>query len=501
MTSQHVTVLIDNRVRIAREPVRGGVSDEAVLALEREFTYQNPQYGEDRPGEPQEILTWAEEDAQHISFPRGGYRRVVGFLESRGYELDVRDERSSGSNALLHDRYDIPPCSTEPWPFQAEGVEVFLQRENCLVRAGTGSGKTQLAILAMAKIGLPSLVVVNTGGLRDQWVKRIVDCMGLDVTDIGLIGDGVVRLSSITVAMQQTLCKLVRTKPDWLDAFGFVVMDEVQSAAADTAYECVDAFSARYRLGISAHEKRQDKKEFLIYDLFGRVAVDIAPEDVVATGKTHDVEVRIIPTTFRADWYRSAMASGNSFRMRAAFNKLLKMMCQNQERNELIHGIVLEEVQRGNQVLVFSHRREHCIGIDRAIVREGVRSGTMLGSAPDKPQFDRTAAGIRDGSIRVAVGTLKAIGTGIDLPSVSAGVLATPVTNNESLFLQARGRICRASAGKTSAALYALWDPHTGRKAIENLMRWNKGNVVARAGDRWISGREFLDSMRQGRHE
>lgn len=488
-----VHVVVDNRVRVDREPVRG----EVLEALRAEFTYQNPQYP-DKPGEPELIATWLEDEpAFEISFPRGGYRRVLNTLKLAGYEVATHDRRCSGDASLLSDARSIPAINYEPWGFQEEAVAAFIRTQNCIVRGGTGCGKTQLAIAAISKIGLPALVCVNTGGLYRQWVERIVACLGIDEGAVGQIGDGVLFLGSITVAMQQTLCKYVADCPEWFEAFGVVVVDEVQGAAADTLYAIVDALPAKYRLGISAHEKRQDRKEFLTYDLFGGVAYEIPADAVVAAGKTVDVEVRIVPTQFDGSWYRVAAASGNRFRAQAAYNRLLNQMVEDRRRNDLALEILRAEVKAGNQALVVSQRKEHCRVIDSALTGEGIRTGAMLGGVKMRRQFDATVEGIRNGSVRVAVGTLQAVGTGIDLPSVAVGMSLTSISGNESQFRQFRGRVCRAAPGKQGARLYLLHDAYQGRRAIENVLRWNGGNVVVRQPNgTWLDARRHLDNVK-----
>jgi superfamily II DNA or RNA helicase len=492
MNERTARVVVDNRIRLYREPVRGGVDDATIGELCRLFTHSY----EPTPGVSCDISTYEIGD-KTASFPRGGWARVADCLRASGYTIEVDDERSTGDQDMLDYWYEMPRVRFGPWPFQEKAIEAFLARQNCIVRSGTGSGKTNMAIAAISKLGLPALVIVDSGGLRRQWVERIESTMGLPQHLVGEIGDGEYRLATITVAMQQTLHKLVDAEDKrWLRTFGVVVADEVQKAGSDTLFKAVDAFPAKYRLGISAHEKRQDRKEFLIYDLFGRVAADVKERDVVAVGKVHPVEVVFVPTDFEADWYRAAVASGNQFRMRAAFHRLMKAMVESGARNEVALRVVRDEVASGNQVLVACHRVEHCRRFDAKLSGESIRTGCMLGGKVAKQQFDDTAAGIRDGSVRVCVGTLKAIGVGIDLPSVSAGVAVTPVGNNESAFRQLRGRICRAAEGKTGARLYMLWDRYQGLAPIERVNRWNGGNTYVVVDGEKVPADEFVKQKR-----
>ncbi len=74
----------------------------------------------------------------------------------------------------------------------------------------------------------------------------------------------------ITIAIQKTLA--AHGVDDELRSFfGAVICDEVQLFGAKTFYEVIDPWPAKYRIGVSADERRKDRKEFLIHHQFGEV--------------------------------------------------------------------------------------------------------------------------------------------------------------------------------------------------------------------------------------
>jgi superfamily II DNA or RNA helicase len=331
--------------------------------------------------------------------------------------------------------------------------------------------------------GVPVLVVVWTGGLFEQWETRLMRELGLQSRDIGRVRGAERSIKPITIAMQQTLWRGMT--PAFLDTWGMVVCDEVQRAASKTFMDVLDKFPARYRIGISADETRADRKEFLVYDLFGDVAHEVSQDDLIDEGSVLDVECRVVPTEFRADWYVAARASGTP-----DFNRLLGEMAEDETRNALALDLVLAEVAAGNQVLVLSHRVEHCQRFDAALAARAVPCDLMLGGDEWKARFDATKRGLADGSLRVAAGTIQAIGTGIDLPAVGRGVLTTPIGSNRQLYGQVRGRLCRP--GKADAVLYVLWDRHVhGESALKFLARWNRTTVVRTPDGAWLDVSEY----------
>jgi superfamily II DNA or RNA helicase len=265
------------------------------------------------------------------------------------------------------------------------------------------------------------------------------------------------------------------------------VVDEVHGAAAARAHEAVDVFPARYRVGISADIARKDGKEFLIHDSFGAIEYEIDREELVRQGIILDVEVRVVETSFEAPWYGGDGGPSAEY----DFNRLLDEMQQDDGRNALIAELIAREVAAGEQVVALAHRRDHCRIIDAALAARGVKSGFLIGGDDYAAQYDRTKAGLRSGEVRVGIGTMKAIGQGIDMPSVGVGVLSTPVAANRLRFNQARGRFCRKPEGKTRAVLYYLLDTNVGGYAghMRNLVAWNPTVTIEQDGS-WIPLKE-----------
>lgn len=370
--------------------------------------------------------------------------------------------------------YDLE-MKGEPHNFVANGFVVH------------NSGKTRMGFAIAQALKLPTLVVVWSGALHDQWTERAHDELGLPPDCIGTIQGKKRDLKPITVAMSQTISKGV--DPEVRDHFGVILFDEVQRAAANTMFQSVDPFPAKYRIGISADHSRKDRKEFLTHDLFGAVAADIQRERLVESGHVLDVEIRCIPTRFRADWYGVSDAPEDDKRI--DFNRLLDEMCSDKERNELAIACAMRHVP-SEQVLVMSHRREHCIALDHSLVEHGCKTGYLIGGEDYKTVFRDSVEGLKSGALSVGVGTLQAIGQGLDLPRVSIAVVATPIAGNRQNFGQVRGRVCRIANGKDRAILYYLLDTNVyGRRHLKNLMAWNPTVRVLHRG-KFVEAENYL---------
>ncbi len=484
-------LILDNRVRILAE----SLSPELQTQLCSQFEHKNPQFLKLRAmnlpawSEPPVIKTWKKKDGW-LTFPRGGMSRVRDVLKLHGHQIVVTDNRTTGKVM----EWPTPAKEMLLYGYQGEAVRICIEKQNCLLRAPTGSGKTRTGFAFAKELELPTLVVVWSAALFDQWKERAVSELGMRKADVGYIRGGKVKLRPLTIAMSQTLAKGVSDEVN--DYFGVVIFDEVQRAAAKTMFESVDPFRAKYRLGISADQTRKDKKEFLIYDLFGKVAMDIKQKDLIESGHVMDVEIRVIPTNFRADWYgmnfhQTSFLEEPGDTKEIDFNRLLDEMTSSESRNKLIYDVVNVEVAAEQQVLVMSHRREHCLDLDRGLLERGTESGFLIGGDDYKVQFRQSIAKLKNWSLSVGVGTYAAIGQGLDLPAVGVAIATTPIGGNKQFFGQVRGRVCRISKGKTSARLYYLWDRHVYGSHLENLVRWNTSVVVFSHGQ-WVEAKEYI---------
>lgn len=490
-----ISVVVDSKLRL-----RGDVPEHAEAALRALCEHDNPKKAQmarlarSRPAlrfamrkMPDKIRTW-ERDSGGLVVPRG---LISTLTEVLGPSVEWIDRRVLGTGPRWSSK---PIHSPDPrvgdggalrW-YQEAAIDAVVSGCSGIVRAPTGSGKTCVGVGLHARLNLPTLVVVWTGALREQWTSRAARELGVPESAIGIYGGGEKRVRPLTIGMLQTLSRAGNVDDAFARTWGLVIVDEVQYAP-QSVLDVVAKIPARYRVGISADHTRQDGLEAITRDVFGPVLHETSQDDLIADGSVIDVECRLIPTRFAAEWYVEQRESGAM----PDHGRLLDELAADAERNAAIVAVVAEEAREGRQVLAFSHRVEHCRALDVAIERAGVRCGLMVGGADYASRFDESIAGLRDGRFGAAVGTVQAVGTGIDLPSLSRGVLTMPVGNNRQLYQQIRGRLSRP--GKSDAALYVLWDYEVGGwKVLRNMLAWNRRVVVRRHDGTWADGAEYL---------
>jgi superfamily II DNA or RNA helicase len=244
-----------------------------------------------------------------LSFDRGTLR-VDGDATALGGAVRF-DERTGFHRASAHsyasllraarDRYvDVVDELATSWaasrrPQQAPPLRGYQEQallafdtfdRRGIVALPTGSGKTRVALAAMAREGERTLVLVPTRVLLDQWLSILRAHFG---DPIGAVGDGMKSIARITV---MTFESAYRCLDRFGDAFGMVVVDEAHHFTGGVRAEALEMCAAPIRLGLTATpptsgslgaERLRDLIgpvvfELQIADLAGK---DLAPLEVV----------------------------------------------------------------------------------------------------------------------------------------------------------------------------------------------------------------------------
>lgn len=471
-------IFVDNRLRI---PVEKS-SWPWIKHIRDKFIHRNPDYhkqknmGIFRPTASQYLATtwWDDPGRTVLSLPRGGLSELLGNLRAKRVDAVLHDQMIVGGPVEYH--------QADGWelrPYQEEAVRQIMKWETCLIQGAPGSGKTEILLGAIAQAGLKTLVIVPDGRIFDQWVERAQVRLGLRKSEIGTVGNRhKYKIGDrLTIATQQTAW---RRFGELAQLFGFIGIDEVHKAAARTYVEVIDAFPARFRVGISARIKRQDLRHFLTHDLFGPIVYDISGQDLEDLGYLEAVECVVVPTNFSYDYMNkgriemackeleldpSKLKARDRRRLerkfeinRRDFGEYCTAAAMDIGRNRLIAGYVMEEVEQGNRCLLFTNRREHCEIWKKGLEARGVEVAIFWGAASkaEDRKIKADLARLQKGEILVGIGTV--VDEGIDLPAVEAGFVCQRTAQHPGKLQQQAGRLARIFEGKAGARFYYFWD-------------------------------------------
>jgi len=411
-------------------------------ALRGRATFANPARADadryaGRPAHwiPATIDLWRQE-AGALVLPRG----LAGELRRLAPMCPVRDLRVA-----------LPPVDFR-WrgalrPEQAVAARAVHAAGGGVLVGPCGSGKTVLGLALVATWRQPTLWLVHTLDLAQQALERARDLLALAPDAFGLIGDGRETWGThLTIATVQTLAR--RALGALAGRFGAVFLDECQHAPAASFVQVMQAFPARYRLGLTATPDRADGLGGAMLAVLGPVAARLTTADLAAAGRVMVPEVRQVPTAFR-------------YRYAEDYGAMLTALCADPDRNALLAGCVAREARSGRSCLVLSERVEHCHLMAAALadLAPEVPAAVLTGAVATKRRA-ATLEALRDGRLRVLLAT-KLADEGLDLPALERVFLASG-GRAAGRLQQQLGRVMRPAPGKAAPVVIDFVDPLVG---------------------------------------
>lgn len=405
------------------------------------LSFTNPDYLKKQAmgkwtGNTQREIVLYERAGNRIYIPFGECQKVYKCFKNDITRLDVRicplRAREYGSHINLYG-------------YQQNAVEAVLRAKNGILVAPCGSGKTQMGLEAVARIGGKTLWLTHTTDLLTQSMNRAKQCFGLPMSEYGTITAGKVNVgNTLTFATVQTASNIDLSQ--YRDEWDCVVVDECHKCVGSPTrmmmfYKVLSALSARYKIGLTATPYRADGLERCMFALLGDVIHEV-PQSAVA-GNTVPVRVKFVNTGYTPDIDDITDGDGT-----LNYAKLISDITENKDRN----AVIVEEIQRAAQnggVLVLSDRLQHLDALER-VARDSGQRAARLGIASTKAEKERRARILTDlnnGALNVVFATYKLAKEGLDVPNLRTVVFATP-QKDKTTVIQSAGRVARKADGK-----------------------------------------------------
>jgi len=142
----------------------------------------------------------------------------------------------------------------------------------------TGTGKTEVALAAMAETKIATLVVAPVRDLMYQWHRRILKSLGYDA---GIVGDNTFNIKAVTVTTYDS-AYIHMSKMG--AGFGLLIFDEEHHLPGRYRREAAILSTAPMRMGLTATPERSDGLHKDLDFLIGPVAYEMPFEQ--AKGST-----------------------------------------------------------------------------------------------------------------------------------------------------------------------------------------------------------------------
>jgi len=407
----------------------------------RALSFPNPAYldrlrlGLHTGAEP-ETLCFAQERGDVLRLPRGAIHVLRRIAAQDGIIIACDDARVL-PEAKLEALRELPMRD-----YQARAVDKLAKVTQGTVIVPCGGGKTRVGISAIARLRTPTLVLVHTLDLAEQWLGELKGRLGVDA---GLIGDGEEHVAPVTVASIQALVRWEPSKLDaFLEGFGLLITDECHHCPSSTFRQIIDRCPAKYRLGLTATPEREDGLSALLDLFLGAPLVTVTHDELVAVGVLTVPEICSVETDFTFPY-----TGGEDYA------PMLAAVASDEARNALIVDAVVNEARSGHVCLVLSGRIDHCRALEGAIAAHGVSAAVLTGEVKRRERKELLDEA-RAGKLSVLVATSLA-DEGLDLPRLSRVFLAYP-GRARGRTTQRLGRLMRPHADKTDAVLFDFVD-------------------------------------------
>jgi len=315
---------------------------------------------------------------------------------------------------------------------QAQALEVVvgvLRGGNLggILQAVPGWGKTVWACALMARLKVPTLVVVHKEFLMDQWMERIGQF--LPGASVGLVQQDKCDIVGRHIALAMLASLSCHEYDESLYRWpGMVLVDEVHRIGSHYWSQVPPKFPTRWMLGLSATPRRKDRADKVFLYHIGEIIFK-------ATEKRLAFKVKKVYTSFRVvktpNFNPALMSEG----------LLLRFLCKSSDRNRKITGLLVDALKAERKVMVLSSRLKHLHRLKELIeAEEWVKPPTVgfyVGGMSKKARKESEEC-------QLIFATTQMCTEALDIPPLDTLFLVTPLGDVE----QAVGRILRPVPGK-----------------------------------------------------
>jgi superfamily II DNA or RNA helicase len=424
-----------------------------------------------------------------LSFVEADSRSKSSRAPAHRYPLLRRlcDDRGIAVDDRVLDPADVRDVSTdyELREYQRDALESWRDNnDRGVIELPTGSGKTVVAIGAIAALETPTLVVVPTIDLLEQWIGELES--EFDGRKIGRLGGGEQRIEPITVS---TYDSAYLRAEELGNRFGLLVFDEVHHLGGEGYQDIARLSAAPARLGLTATFERPDGAHESIETLMGRVVYRLSADDLagehLASYDIKRIEVELTDEereiyekqqkTFTdylaqsglqlrsgSDYQELVKRSGSDPNARAALlakQRAREVMMNADRKTEALAGIL--ETHREDRIIVFTAYTELVYELASAFLLPPITNETP--AEERREILDRFRRGTYSRVIAANV-----LDEGVDVPDANVAVVLSG-SGSEREFTQRLGRVLRPKSDVEGAA-DETGQRHTGRALLYEVV-------------------------------
>ncbi len=419
------------------------------------------------------------------------YRAIVELLREK--KIAVADE------ARAYQPLECKLQSTRtPFPHQQEALTTWWNAGGRgIVVLPTGTGKTFVALLAIAHVGRPTLVITPTIPLMNQWYGELTAACGLTSAAnsadakpqaaVGLLGGGYYDFQPLTVTTYDSAYIHLER---WGNKFGLIVFDECHHLPSPSYQFAAVGAIAPYRLGLTATPERADGRETLYPELIGPIVyrreIKQLAGDFLAEYRVVRIDVDLTSdereryAQARATYREFVQARGISMGSPAGWQRFIQETCRHpdgraafqayreQKRlsmaapakiellDDLLHRHALD------RTIIFTYDNASVYQIARRFLVPAITHQTRT------KERQQVLQRFHSGAYNVVV-TSQVLNEGVDVPAANVGIILSG-TGSVREHVQRLGRLLR-KLGDKQALLYEVVSRDTAEEYTSERRR------------------------------
>ncbi|MBS7646692.1 MAG: DEAD/DEAH box helicase family protein [Candidatus Jordarchaeales archaeon] len=365
----------------------------------------------------------------------------------------------------------LKPLPVEPvyggvklYPYQREAFQRWLENGGwgviCIATAG---GKTFIGLKAIEELRKPTIILVPTLALVDQWVERLRNVLGIEA---GVLGGGRKEVRWVTVS---TYDSAYIHAEELGDKFELLIADECHHLFAPGYSQIAEILAAPFRMGLTSTLHRADMRHLDAPRLIGGVVYEAGHEDLageyVAPYEHKRVYVELTPeekAEYERLWgvYKGYLVmQGLEMRSEEDFQRLIMLSAYDPKAREALLArnralkialnseakmrFLAEQLRASNEkTIIFTLHNSLVYAISRRFLIPAITHKT-----PDKERrliLQKFKAGEY-----ITIVTSQVLDEGIDVPDASRGIILSG-TGSPRQLIQRLGRLLRKKDGKVA---------------------------------------------------
>ncbi|RLE89956.1 MAG: hypothetical protein DRJ49_01430 [Thermoprotei archaeon] len=351
--------------------------------------------------------------------------RVIEVLEREGYSVDIDIMELPTLDVPMEQRFKL-------YPYQEAAYREWLKRKRGTIAIFTRGGKSFIAMKAIIDLKKPTVIFVTTRELAQTWRGYIERYLGIPSPLIGYLGEGIRKITPITIAIYNSAVKYIELIKD---KFELSIFDECHHVPARTFKEVALKISALYRMGLSATPKRRDRNEILLYALAGELLINIDYAQLLALKVVAPIET-----------FRTYFVEGTEEKI----STLLDIVKKHKE----------------SKIIVYTQLLKSADELYRQLRDRGFRVALITGRTAENRR-KRAFKDFMKGAVNIIV-TTTVLDEGITVPDADIAIIYEG-TGEPRQMIQRIGRVLGFLPGKT-AKVYELVDV-TNKKELRAHFR------------------------------